>query len=287
MRNFLLFITCILLLSSCSSDDGVRYGDHELIITGDLETPFKNVGETRHITVSIRKQEYNYHHPQDKWMTVAPNNVKIYGHELSDQFEITSLNITADIMSFSLTAKENTIDVMAMIDLEFFWNESDGVYSLQSSAITQEPVDRMQEYRFQSDANPFVVPVEGGEFTVGFTVETRFTINGKQDEWAPTDLTWLYYSYVCNASWQHEVKLRKKEDRYGEYYFVVSAEPYFFTDESAEIEWEYKITAEGLYSSKPPLFTQVFLHSQDRELAKDPEASPLTGSVRSNGPLEI
>ena len=289
MRKIFICSVLALLFLSCSREDGIRYHDTRLVVTGDKDILFSNRGETRTFTAAFEQQRYRYGEPLDEWITVPADKISIIWADIPEQLVVSDQKVVGDALSFRVTAQENGFGTLMQVQLEA-WLADEG-YS-DSFMLAQAPAQIEREFRITSKQNPYTVPLEGGVFSVGFTVECRLTVNGTQNEWLPSSLyappyvsfSWMNYCYRCSyAASHHSVELKSGEKK-GEYYFELTARPYYLESKEKEMIWTYTIYRD---ETAVPLLEQQLIHEQDRRLAgteearasgSDFRAEPLRGS---------
>ena len=279
MRKILVLFLLPLAFSACKHDPLVTHHGFRVEITGDLDTPFSKSGETRQIEISFLQERYEYNQPTEKWDAVPVTVVKIYDE--SGQFRIENRRLSGKKMIVDLVAEENISPEVIYAQLGFFLEED--VYLDSDSALaTQEAAEISREYRvITTGPNPFVIPAqEGGTFDIPFTVECCTTINGVQGEWTSQDLYGLYYQNNCFGAASHHTLEIKPGEEEGQYYFHITARPYYLEDERVPMLWLCFIYAANVDGWR---FEQKFLHEQDRSLAGSEE--PASGNDFSGGYL--
>lgn len=278
MRKILLFITLILSLSACSDKLDFTYHDFQVVVEGDLETPFLKSGETRSIKVSFQQQKYANDRPTGSWVSVPVTVVKIYDE--SGQFEISNRRFSGNDLLFDLIARENETQETVYAQIGFFLE--DEVYLDSDAAyIIQEAGEISREYRVTTETNPLIIPSQGiAEYDIPFMVECRLTINGVPREWKSENLYGLLYRNNCwGAASHHTLEIKQGKDP-GQFYFHITARPYYLEEEGNWMRWSCSIYSTFLDGWE---FTQEFQHGQDRSLAGT--QPPATGNDFSGGYL--
>ncbi|MCD8186588.1 MAG: hypothetical protein LUD68_09185 [Rikenellaceae bacterium] len=249
----------------------LTYQQVNLTVVGNLETPFRQAGETRSITVSMERGKYLNGHSTGQWFPVPASQMGIYLEP--GPFTISEARtVTEYELAFDISVPETYFADSRVYQLVIYIDDPEG-WSLPCYYLLSQ-YEGSLEYRVVSESNPFEIPVEGGTFFVDFTVECRRLADGSPDEWLLTDLYGLKYTAYClGAGSHHDLKVIWLG--VGTYRFQLTARPYYL-DSGMTMNWGCEIYQKGV----DIFFRQEFLHPQDPELAVSGREPPATGNER-------
>jgi len=287
MRKKLVIIivsTLFMTLFSCNDDkENDTYGDFKISFQGDLETTFKKEGETRSFSLIFTKQRYSGGVATGEWVEAIATAPQITIDADPDEvFSILNQQLEGNTFSFDISVPENETENLNGAFLGIIEIDEEGEeYTVIYKSMRQEKSEINREYRIVSEKNPFQIPLEGGGFTVGITVESRKTINGRALDWEFSTLKGLRGVYSCmGASSHHELELKKGENP-GHYYFNVAALPYYLNPGGMEYEWFFRFRYNDI-----DMLNQEFLHDQDDTL-KDKGFPPAHGNVGWSSSIKV
>jgi len=271
MRKILIFLVWIALLPGCTDKLEVTY-QYQMSFDNNFITIFSPASETHRFTVSFQKEMYVDGTSIKKWLPVAVSGLGVKVTD-PDLFQISNQTVSGENLIFDLTIQEN-LNPWERTTTLIFTDEGE---EIDYYYLEQKASDVRVEYRFKSEANPFIIPVEGGEFTLGFTIESRQIINDTPQEWLYTDNYGLRYASFCQTAASHHSLEVVKTD-IGRYYFRIKAQPYYL-DSGEQFRWRYYLYQNEYDSYR---MEQVFLHDQDPSLVEKGEA-PATGYQQLSG----
>ncbi len=249
--RYLIYILTLISFLACHKQTSNYTTSYEVVIKGDIISHFSNQGEVRKVTVSVfeKMMENNSIISLDQLPT------QIISLTLTGEinFSLVDIKYHDHIIEFSILSEENFNNFI----LEGTLNVAVNGIVIYSCKLYQQQAEIKSDILISSEKNPFLLPDEGGKFSIPFYCKERIMINNKLQKESFRPLSGLKYEiFYIHSAWIHFVEIKKDSDEVGRYIFEITADgPYNMNYES---EWFINIYNE----EDEIIFRQDFFHCQ-------------------------